>query len=560
MTSAQLRNEFLDFFEKKGHTIVPSSSLITDDPSVLFTTAGMQQFKPYFLGKKSPYGDRVCSIQKCLRTSDIDEVGDESHLTFFEMLGNFSFNDYFKEEAIAWAFEFLKERCKLDEEKLWFTFFKGENNLLEDKESKDIFLALKIPKEKIFGFGKQENFWGPTGEEGPCGPTAEIHYDLTGKPCILGKECKPNCECGRFVELWNLVFNEFYQDSKGGLIPLKQKGIDTGLGLERLMAVIQKKSSVFETDLFDSLGTSRILVDHIKSAVFLVAEGIVPEKIGRGYILRRLLRKAYREKGEMIDLAKKVINIYKDIYPELKIKEADILNIIKQEIQSFQKALEAGKKEYNKIKGNITGALVFELYSTHSIPLETTIFWAKEDKKEIKNIEDFYKLTKEHKKISRAGSEKKFGGIGKEKESKEAIKLHTATHLLHSSLRQILGNKVQQMGSDINSERLRFDFSFDRKLTVEEIRKIENLVNEKIKQNLDVKCEQIKLESAVKSGALSFFKEKYPDKVSVYSINNFSKEICAGPHVKQTGELGDFKILKEKSSSAGVRRIKAILK
>ncbi|MBU4078156.1 alanine--tRNA ligase, partial [Patescibacteria group bacterium] len=495
-----------------------------------------------------------------LSTSDIDEVGDESHLTFFEMLGNFSFNDYFKEEAICWAIEFLKEKCGIDEEKLWFTFFKGENDLLEDKESKDIFLRLGISEEKIFGFGKQENFWGPTGNEGPCGPTAEIHYDLTGKSCSLGKGCKPNCKCNRFIELWNLVFNEFYQNKKEELSHLKQKGIDTGLGLERLVAVMQNKSSVFETDLFESLGNSRILADHIRAIVFLAAEGIVPEKIGRGYILRRLLRKAIRENGEIIDLAKKVIEMYKDIYSELKAKETDILNIIQKEIQSFGKALEAGKKEYNKIKGDITGALVFELYSTHSIPLETTIAWAKEDKKEIKNIEDFYKLTKEHQEISRAGAEKKFGGLGKEAKSEEAIKLHTATHLLHSALRQILGNNVQQMGSDINSERLRFDFSFDRKLTVQEIKQIEDLVNQKIKQNLDVKCEQIKLEEAIKSGALSFFKEKYPDKVSVYSINDFSKEICAGPHSKTTGHLGDFKILKEKSSSAGIRRIKAILK
>ncbi len=552
MISAQLRKAFLDFFEEKGHTIVPSSSLITDDSSVLFTTAGMQQFKPYFLGKESPYGKRACSVQKCLRTSDIDEVGDESHLTFFEMLGNFSFDDYSKKEAIEWAIEFLKEKCGLDEGKLWFTYFE------EDEESKQILLDLDIPEAKIFSFNKKDNFWGPTGNEGPCGPTVEIHYDLTGKACSA--DCKPNCECGRFIELWNLVFNEFYQDDKGKLSPSKQKGIDTGLGLERLLAVMQKKNSVFETDLFEHLGSSRISADHIKSVVFLATEGIIPEKIGRGYILRRLLRKAIREKGDLIDLAKKVIEMYKDIYPEVKEKEADILTVIQKEKESFGKALEAGKKEYNKIKGAITGASAFELYSTYSIPLETTIAWAEGDEKEIKNIEEFYELEKKHKEISRAGAEKKFGGLGKETDSIEAIKLHTATHLLHSALRQILGDEVQQMGSDINSERLRFDFSFGRKLTNEEIEKAEDLVNEKIKQDLEIKKQEMELKQAVKSGALSFFKEKYPDNVSVYAINNFSKEICAGPHAKRTGELGDFKILKEKSSSAGVRRIKAILK
>jgi len=552
MKSSELRKTFLDFFEEKGHTIVPSSSLITDDLSVLFTTAGMQQFKPYFLGEKSPYGKKVCSIQKCLRTSDIDEVGDESHLTFFEMLGNFSFNDYFKKEAIEWAIEFLKEKCGLDEEKLWFTYFK------DDQESKRILLDLKIPETKIFSFGKEDNFWGPTGDDGPCGPTVEIHYDLTGQAC--SDICKPNCKCGRFVELWNLVFNEFYQNKKGELTPLKQKGIDTGLGLERLTAVVQKKSSVFETDLFEHLGSSKILADHIKSAIFLAAEGILPEKIGRGYILRRLLRKAIREKGDLIGLAKKVIEMYKDIYPEVKKKEADILTIIQKEKENYGRALEVGKKEYNKIKGVITGALAFELYSTYSIPLETTIAWAKEDKKEIKNIEEFYKFKKRHQKISRAGAEKKFGGIGKEADSPQAIKLHTATHLLHSALRQILGEKVRQMGSDINSERLRFDFSFGRKLTDEEIKKVEDLVNEKIKQDLEIKKQEMKIGEAMESGALSFFKEKYPDKVSVYIINDFSKEVCAGPHAKRTGGLGEFKILKEKSSSAGIRRIKAILK
>lgn len=576
MDSKEIRKLFLEFFENNGHKIVSSSSLIPTDPSVLFTTAGMQQFKPYFVGEKSPYGNRVVSVQKCIRTSDIDEVGDESHLTFFEMLGNFSFGDYFKKETIEMAIEFLTKKCRLPGQKLWFTYFSGQNDLLEDIDSKNFLLENKISPERIFPFNKETNWWGPTGNEGPCGPTVEIHFDLTGKPCDLKDKCLPNCKCGRFVEIWNLVFNEYYQNQTGELSLLKQKGVDTGMGLERLVTACQKKESVFETDLFepfvkiinryDNPVKQRIIADHVRSAVFLITEGIKPLNVERGYILRRLLRKIFTNieilelgKDKIYELVKVVIENYNGIYPELKQNGEDTISIIRQEAEKFDKAKEAGRKIYDKIKeSGLTGAYAFELYSAHSIPLEITQEWARRDNKEIKNINDFYKLQKEHQEISRAGAEKKFGGVGKGA-SLEAIKLHTATHLLHASLRKILGDEIKQMGSDITPERLRFDFSFNRKLSEQEIRQVEDLVNQKIRENVMIIKNELPLKEALNSGATAFFKEKYPDIVTVYSIGEFSKEICAGPHVTQTGDLDNFKIMKQESVGSGIRRIKAKL-
>ena len=576
-----MRKIFLEFFEKRGHKVVPSSSLIPSDQSVLFTTAGMQQFKPYFLGEKSPYGNRVVSIQKSVRTSDIDKVGDESHLTFFEMLGNFSFGGYFKKETIEMATEFLTKKCQLPKKKLWFTFFSGQGDLPEDADSRKFLLETGIPGQRIFSFNKETNWWGPTGNEGPCGPTVEIHFDLTGKPCDWGEKCLPNCQCGRFVEIWNLVFNEYYQNQAGELSPLKQKGVDTGMGLERLAVVCQKKASVFETDLFepmmgiiaegDDLERRRIIADHTRSAVFLMSEGIMPLKVERGYILRRLLRKIFNnieilglEQDKIYELVRTVVENYKDIYPELGHNEEKIMTIIQRESEKFEKANRAGRKIYDKMKesaqgGELTGAMAFELYSTHSIPLEITQGWERRDGSEIKNIEDYYKLRKEHQEISRAGAEKKFGGIGGEASSPEAIKLHTATHLLHASLRKVLGENIRQMGSDITPERLRFDFSLDRKLSEGEIEEIEKMVNEKIKENLPINKEEMPLERALGSGALAFFREKYPETVSVYSAGDFSKEICVGPHVESTGGLGNFKIIKQESIGSGIRRIKAVL-
>ena len=557
MTSNELREEFLNFFAKKGHKIVPSSSLLPTDPSVLFTTAGMQQFKEYFLGKGSPYGKRVVSSQKCFRTSDIEEVGDEKHLTFLEMLGNFSFGDYFKEEAIKFAFEFLFKELRLPQDNVVFTVFEGDELIPFDEESFLIWKKLGIPENKIKKMGRKDNFWGPTGEEGPCGPTTEIHFNG--------------------VELWNLVFNEYYKNKSGKLSVLKQKGVDTGMGLERLVMICQGKGSVYETDLFSPIfkeimrpggvKNKRVIADHVKSAVFLISEGIFPSNVERGYVLRRILRRAIRygkilnlPKNFLIPLAQKAVEIYQDVYPEVKSKEADILTVIQNEEEKFEKTLEKGLKQFEKIteKGQISGIDAFHLFDTYGFPLELTEELAKE-KKIIVDKKGFEKAFEKHREISRAGAEKKFGGIGKEA-TYQAAKLHTATHLLQAALREVLGKHVKQMGSDITSQRLRFDFSHPQKMTEEEIKKVEDLVNQKIKGDLEVKKEEMSYEEAIKSGVLAFFKEKYPEKVTVYSVNNFSREICAGPHVRQTSEIGHFEILKEESSGAGVRRIRAILR
>ncbi len=572
----------MNFFEKKGHRIVPSSSLLTTDPSVLFTTAGMQQFKEYFLGKKSPYGSKVASCQKCFRTSDIDEVGDKDHLTFLEMLGNFSFGGYFKKEAIEFALELLTKTFQLPLERLWFTYFRGDKEVPEDNEAKKAWLSLKIPEDRIHGSLREDNFWGPTGQEGPCGPTTEIHYDLTRQPCKKGKKCLPNCDCGRFVEIWNLVFNEYYQDEKGKLTPLKGKGVDTGMGLERLSMVSQGKSSVFETDLFSPLLEEiekksaepylqnpkpyRIVVDHIKGAVFLAATDILPSNIERGYVLRRILRRAMRF-GRLLDfppnflipLAQKVITIYQDVYPELASKSADILTVIQKEEERFTQTLAQGLRQFEKIAGlgDIDGQDAFHLFDTYGFPLELTEELAKEKGLKV-DERGFEESFKKHRDVSRAGAEKKFGGVGKEA-GLGAAKFHTATHLLHAALRSVLGSHVRQMGSDINPTRLRFDFFHPQKLTPDQIKKVETLVNQKIKEDLEVKKREMKYEEALKSGALAFFRDKYPEDVTVYAVDDFSKEICAGPHAKRTSELGHFKIVKEESSGAGVRRIRAIL-
>lgn len=596
MDSNEIRQKFLDFFEKKGHKIVPSSSLIPQDPSVLLTTAGMQQFKEYFTSEKDAQKDfdskRAVSVQKCFRTSDIEKVGDSSHLTFLEMLGNFSFSDYFKEKTIELALEFLIKNCKLKIENLWVTYFKGDKEVPEDREAKEFWLKLGIPKERIYGFGREDNFWGPTGKEGPCGPTSEVHYDLTGKPCQKGKNCVPNCECGRFTELWNLVFNQHYQDKNKKLTPLKKTGVDTGMGLERLVMVMQQKKSIFDIDLFEPImayfgsptseieKACRIIADHIRGVCFLVADGVLPSNIEQGYILRRVLRRAIRygkllnlEEGFLIELAKVVIDTYQEVYPELRAKQADILTVIQKEDEKFSKALEKGLKQFEKVAAaateQISGKDAFHLYDTYGFPLELTKELAKD--KGLKVDEGgFEEAFGSHQEISRAGTQKKFGGHGikgtgevvaeTEEEKLKITRLHTATHLLHQALRDVLGDHVKQMGSDINPERLRFDFSHSEKMTSEQIKKVENLVNEKIKEDLPVKMEEMGLEEAIKAGALAFFREKYKGLVRVFSIEDYSKEICAGPHLEHTGELGAFKITKEQSSSAGVRRIKAILK
>ncbi len=601
MTSTELRQKFLKFFEKKGHKIAPSSSLLPTDPSVLFTTAGMQQFSLYLSGEKDvlkDFGTRyLTTCQKCFRGDDIEEIGDDTHNTFFEMLGNWSIGQdekgyYFKEEAIKYALEFLVDELGLNENRFYITIFKGtlhhpaetggagqDKDIPRDNESEKIWLKQGIPKERIKEFGEEDNLWGPVGETGICGPCSEIHYDRGEEFGCNRKDCGPNClHCQRFMEIWNLVFMEYDKAQNGKYKSLPQRNVDTGMGFERICSILQKKSSVCETDLFLPIIQEiekkcskkyerekrifRILADHLRGASFLISEGIVPSNLGREYILRRILRRSIRyakvlnlTENWYVEPIKKISEIYKGIYPEVKSKETDILAVIQKEEEKFEKTLEKGIKETSSIvaKGDISGRQAFDLYQSYGFPIEMTKEIAKEQGQQV-DEKGFKQALKKHQEISRAGKEKKFGGGGQ-----FSPKLHTATHLLHSALRKVLGNKVKQMGSDITLERLRFDFSFDRKLTSKEIKKVEDLVNQKIKENLEVKKQEMPLKQAIKSGALSFFKEKYPEKVSVYSIGDISKEICAGPHIKRTSELGQFKIIKQESSSAGIRRIKAIL-
>ena len=582
MTSKELRKNFLDFFEKRGHKIVPSSSLLPADTSVLFTSAGMQQFKEYFLGKESPYGKKAVSCQKCFRTSDIEDVGDTGHLTFLEMLGNFSFGDYFKREAMEFSLEFLVKNLGLPLQKMRFTYFKGDKEVPEDKESKTLWQELGVPQGKIFGFGRKDNFWGPTGEEGPCGPNTEIHFDLTGVPCKNGKRCVPGCKCGRFLELWNLVFNEYYQSKNKSLTLLEQKGVDTGMGLERLCLISQGKLSVFETDLFvpvireiEKISSEpysinpkpyRIIVDHLRSVVFLASEGIRPSNVEQGYVLRRILRRVIRfgrllalPQGFTTLLAKKIIEVYCEPFPEIKSQEKNILAVIQDEDERFSQTLERGIKQFEKMisSGDIGGKEAFYLFESYGFPFELTQELSKEKGLQV-DKKSFEEALEKHRTTSRAGAPKKFGGVG-EGAGIESAKLHTATHLLQSALREVLGAHVKQVGSDVTPQRLRFDFSHFQKVTEEEVEKVEEIINRKIKEDIPVKKEELSYEEALKSGALAFFKEKYPKRVTVYSINGFSKEVCGGPHAERTSELGHFKIVKEESAGSGIRRIRAIL-
>ena len=583
MNSTEIRDKFLKFYKEKGHQIVDSSSLIPEDDTVLFTTAGMQQFKPFYKKGDSPYGKRVATAQKCFRTSDIEEVGDQDHLTFFEMLGNFSFGDYFKKESILWAKEFLIDEMGFDETRLVYTYFEGSDEIPEDVEAKNILTDSGIKKEKIYPLGRDENFWGPTGTEGPCGPTVEIHYVLKDEAC--GPDCDPSCDCDKFIEIWNLVFNQFYMNEGGALEELNHKGIDTGMGLERLAMIVQDKPHVFETDLFTRLKeriddlsdqnpnkrAKRIIADHVKGSVFLISEGVTPSNTDQGYILRRLLRRSMRyrklldlPKETLKEVAKEVFNLYEDFYLK-SIEKEEVFKVIQKERDKFEKALDKGLKEFKKKtkNGSLDGKTAFHLYSTYGFPLEMIKEICMEEDIEFTE-EGFEKAKKEHIKASKKGADKKFGGVSKEPDNME-VKLHTATHLLHESLRKVLGNHVKQEGSHINSKRLRFDFSHSESMTDEEIEKVEDLVNQKIEENLTRRIEEMSYDEAIEEGALSFFeKDRYPETVKVYSFVDssgepYSKELCGGPHVEETGSLGKFKIKKEKSSSRGVRRIKAVL-
>lgn len=531
MESQEIRRRFLTFFESKGHKVVPSSPLVTDDPSVLFTTAGMQQFKPYYIGAKDPMIDfgtkNTVSVQKSVRTSDIDEVGDESHLTFFEMLGNFSFGGYWKEEAIKYAHEFVTKEMGLKID--YVTVFKGENGVPRDDESEEIWKSID-PGIEVREHGRADNFWGPTGEEGPCGPTTEIYVNG--------------------LEIWNIVFNEFYQSKDKTLKPLEIKGIDTGMGLERLAMVSQKVPTIFDTDLFPShpqTKEERIVEDHVRAAAFMISDGVVPSNTERGYILRRLLRRVYVKNKEILEVAKRIVEnpIYRDAY-EFDFEK--ISEVISAETSKFAETLNQGMKELEK------GTDPFILFTTYGFPFELS----KEISAKELNEEDFKRKFKEHQELSKAGAEQKFKG-GLAGHSEVEIRYHTATHLLHQALRDVLGPEVMQKGSNITPERLRFDFAFPRKMTDQEKQEVERIVNEKIHEAIPVENKVMDKDEAIRSGALHFFDQKYPDQVSVYSIGDYSKEFCGGPHVSNTSELGIFKIQKEEAVSAGVRRIKAKL-
>lgn len=534
MSSEEIRRKFLEFFEKRGHKIVPSSSLVPEnDSSVLFTSAGMQQFKPYYLGKKDAKKDfgslNVASIQKCVRTSDIEEVGDETHLTFFEMLGNFSFGGYWKKEAIRYAYEFITGEIGL--EIGYVTVFKGDKGTPADEESEEVWKSID-QKIEIRRSGREDNFWGPTGEEGPCGPTTEIY--------ING------------VEIWNIVFNEYYQGKDGTLSPLETKGVDTGMGLERLLVQVQKVSNVFETDLFPSHPedrVGRVMADHTRAIKMMLEENLVPSNKDQGYVLRRLMRR-------VLFYAKKY-----------NLSVAIDSSVFKEEQYKFDKTLDEAMKKFNehmeeyfngKYEGNeLPPSIVFELVTSDGLPFELVLEEARDRGKEVDEAE-FKNRLEAHRIKSRKGTEQKFKG-GLAGHSEMEIKYHTATHLLHQALREVLGKDVFQKGSNITPERLRFDFSFPRKMTPEETTKVENLVNAQIKASLPVSYEDLSLEEAQKMGAIGLFEEKYTDKVRVYKVGEFSLEFCGGPHVENTKTLGLFKIKKEEAVSRGVRRIKAVL-
>ena len=588
MKAIEIRNKYLDFFKRHGHAVIPSAPLIPEnDPSVLFTTAGMQPLVPYLLGEKHPEGTRLTDFQKCLRTNDIDEVGDNRHLTYFEMLGNWSLGDYFKEESIAMSFEFLTKELGIPVEKLSVTCFAGDKDCQRDEVTASCWKKAGIPEDRIYYFGKDDNWW-IAGEEGPCGPDTEMFYD-TGKP-KCSENCNPSCGCGKYVEIWNNVFMEFFKTKDGKYTKLKQHNVDTGLGLERMTMLLQGKETPFDTELFkpvmdklqelagenDSIESRRIVAEHLRASMMIIQDGGLPSNVDRGYILRRLIRRMVRhlrklqinlnELGELIDLN---IDTLKEMYPELHQNSNKIKNVIIEEKDKFEKTLERGEREFNKIvnrmknegKDTISGQDLFTLYETYGFPPEVTQDLAREAGLKVDTTE-FDKLFKEHQEKSRMGSEQKFKG-GLAGTGEQEVRYHTATHLLNAALKVILGKDVHQKGSNITPERMRFDFSCDHKLTDDEKKKVEDLVNEWIAQGLDVKCEEMKKDDAIKSGAECMFIEKYPDIVTVYSIGNdnetVSKELCGGPHVKNTSELGHFKIKKEEASSAGVRRIKAIL-
>ena len=652
-SAADLRRMYLKFFQEKGHAVIPSASVIPEnDPTVLFTTAGMHPLVPYLLGAKHPMGTRLTDVQKCIRTGDIDEVGDASHCTFFEMLGNWSLGDYFKKEAIHWSWEFLTspQWLGIDKDRLAFTVFEGNENAPRDEEAAGYWKECGVKDDHIFYLSAKHNWWGPAGTTGPCGPDTEMFIIKDQPPC--GPDCSPACSCGRYLEIWNDVFMQYNKQADGTFPPLEQKNVDTGMGLERTIGVLLGTKTVYETDLFSDIiakigelcgktyadndeytASFRIIADHLRTATIIIGDdrGVTPSNVDQGYVLRRLIRRAVRHgmklgmpEGFTAEVAKVVIRQYEDVYPELKRNEAHVLEQFALEEQRFQKTLKQGMKEFDKLLFNIgrmSGAVkpvveaidkggdvkaacegavkvlpprpeyqeliallkdagdekavkaacekfleslntidsrsAFKLYDTYGFPIEITVELANEKGLRV-DEEGFAERFKQHQQTSHAGAEQKFAS-GMADHQDETIKLHTATHLLHAALRQVLGDEVAQKGSNITTERLRFDFSFGRKMTPEEVKRTEDLVNEYIAAAAPITCEEMTVPEAKAQGAIGLFESKYGERVRVYTMGSFSKEICSGPHAQNTSELKHFRILKEESSSAGVRRIKAVI-
>lgn len=589
--SADLRAMFLKFFQDHGHAVISSASVIPEnDPTVLFTTAGMHPLVPYLMGQKHPAGTRLTDVQKCVRTGDIEDVGDFSHLTFFEMLGNWSLGDYFKKEMIPWSWEFLtsEKYLGLPKDRLAFTVFAGDKDCPRDEESANLWRSCGVADDHIFYLPKENNWWGPAGVTGPCGPDTEMFIITDKEPC--GPDCSPACSCGRYLEIWNDVFMQYNKKEDGTFEPLAQKNVDTGMGLERTICVLNGKKSVYETDLFENIlgkiaelsgktygedeattKAFRIIADHMRTSTFIMGDdrGVSPANVDQGYVLRRLIRRAVRygmeigmPEGFTGEIAKVIIEQYKDVYPELKRNEAFVLDQLALEETRFAKTLKQGNREFEKLAqrvkdGRIDGESAFHLYDTYGFPVEMTCELAKDAGLTV-DMEGFKECFKKHQATSQAGAEQRFKG-GLADHSAQSARLHTATHLLHAALRKVLGDDVAQKGSNITAERLRFDFSFGRKMTKEEIAEVERLVNEAIDAHAPIVCEEMTVPEAQAQGAIGLFTSKYGENVKVYTMGPYSKEICGGPHATNTGDLKSFKIQKEESSSAGVRRIKAVI-
>ncbi len=648
LSSNELRALFLKFFQEKGHSVIPSASVIPEnDPTVLFTTAGMHPLVPYLLGQKHPQGTRLTDVQKCIRTGDIDEVGDMSHLTFFEMLGNWSLGDYFKDQMIPWSWEFLTspEWLGIDPDKLAFTVFEGDEDCPRDEEAANLWRKCGVKDDHLFYLPKEHNWWGPAGVTGPCGPDTEM-FIITKKPC--GPDCSPACHCGAYLEIWNDVFMQYNKQKDGSFIPLTQKNVDTGMGLERTICVLNGKKSVYETDAFtgilakieelcgkkytpddENTRAFRIVADHMRTSTFIIGDprGIGPSNVGQGYILRRLIRRAVRygmglglQEGFTAEIAKVIIDQYKAVYPELEQNKAFVLEQLTLEEGRFARTLKQGEKEFDKVMNNlrrtreamekiladdtlaaaeeavkthvlrpqpdmvaaieavkagdlakvkaecqkihdslnvIDGRSAFKLYDTYGFPIEITKELAAENGLTVDEA-DFAKRFEQHQATSRSGAEQIFKG-GLADHSEQTTCLHTATHLLQAALRKVLGDEVHQKGSNITAERLRFDFTFGRKVTPEELAQVEALVNEAIAAKVPITMEEMTVPEAKAQGAMGLFESKYGEVVRVYTMGPYSKEICGGPHASNTGDLVSFKIIKEEASSAGVRRIKATI-